>query len=211
METKYQQTLHFSDANVEERRSIYEDIGLKKVSMIQGLNEKSAETKRSGIDVSGTAEFGRIKIKEIFCDYMYSYMLMKKIPVELYSDFEDSTQGWLGTSSANTVFYFFRDAIVSTDIQQLRDFVDQIREDGSFDDMFNGLVSTFIEHNVNGKSLESVEGVSIYVQKKEDGHHSAGLTLEVNSLPDDAMDISEYYFEEEEEAPEEEPEPEEEE
>lgn len=208
METKFQETLQFCDANTEERRQIYENVGLKKVSMILGNNEKSAEKKAQGIDASALDEIGgRIGITEKICNYRYSSRLVKKIPVELYADFEEGVRGWARTSSADTVFYFFVDAVVSMDLEALRGFLDHFHDEESAETVIGKIVNALIEHNVSGKVLEDVEGAEVYISPSGDGHHSVGLIFQVGDLPDNAMNIVEYYFEEEEEM-EEEPEPE---
>ena len=206
--TKYQETLRFNEANADERRQIYTDIGFEKPSVILGLNEKSAEMKRDGIDATGIFHGQMTKIKEIFCDYTYSYLLHKKIEFEAYSDFEEMKDGWPATVSSDTVFYFFRDAIVSTEITQIRDVITWLREEHDMDEKLSKMVPAFIEHGVRGKKIDGVEGVELYIRENGDGNHSVGFVVETESLPDYLMDITEYYFEEEE--PEKEPEPQEE-
>lgn len=206
--TKYQETLRFNEANADERRQIYTDIGFEKPSVILGLNEKSAEMKRDGIDATGIFHGQMTKIKEIFCDYTYSYLLHKKIEFEAYSDFEEMKDGWPATVSSDTVFYFFRDAIVSTEITQIRDVIAWLREEHDMDAKLSKMVPVFIEHGVRGKKIEDVDGVELYIRENGDGHHSVGFVVETESLPDYLMDITEYYFEEEE--PEKDPEPQEE-
>lgn len=205
METEFQTTLHFCDATDEERATIYENLGFRRINVLKGLNEKSAASKAAGIDVSAIDENGKnITISEKILDRRYASMLEKRVPVELYSDFENKAQGWLRTSSAMTVFYFFTDAVVSIELAPLREFIDQLYEESTVEDEITELVNTFIEHGVSGKHLDGKDGVGIYVFTKENGHHSVGLMLNPDELPDESMDVTEYYFEEEEGADEEE-------
>ena len=50
METEYQKTLRFCDANADERKSIYENIGFTKVLINLALNDKSKALKDAGVD-----------------------------------------------------------------------------------------------------------------------------------------------------------------
>lgn len=204
--TKYQETFHFSDANLNERRSIYKDIGFSGINILQGKNAKSVELIRDGINASGQFEGKSHKIKEIISHTNYSNNLVKQIPIELYSDFEENTQGWLANSRADEVFYFFNDAVISANLSQMRYFVDKLYYEESLATKLQEMVNTFIQNGVKGKTTSEKNGIGIYITKNENGHHAVGITANTDILPDYAMDVTEYYFEEEEpEEPQEEP------
>ena len=68
------------------------------------------------------------------------------------------------------------------------------------------MVNTFIHNGVKGKTTNEKIGISLYVTENENGHHTVGIKVDTDILPDYAMDVTEYYFEEEEpEEPQEEP------
>ena len=199
METEYQRTLHFCDANVDERKAIYENIGFTKVSMNLALNEKSKAKKDAGIDAIMMDErFRKMVVKEMICKYPYSNMLEKKFPVELYSDFEEGKPGWGRTASADTVFYFFIDAIVSVDMKMLRDeYLDVFTDDGTAEETMSDLAFALFQNGVSGKKLLNKENADVYVSKNGDGHHSVGLMIHPDSDFLGYVDYLEYYFEDE--------------
>lgn len=204
--TKYQETLRFSDTNPYERRSIYRDIGFLKVSTLKKDVAKDLELIREGIDITCIMLDKPHKIKEIISHTNYSNNLVKQIPIELYSDFEENTQGWLANSRADEVFYFFNDAVISANLSQMRYFVDKLYYEESLATKLQEMVNTFIHNGVKGKTTNEKIGISLYVTENENGHHTVGIKVDTDILPDYAMDVTEYYFEEEEpEEPQEEP------
>lgn len=195
METEYQKTLHFCDANAQERKEIYENIGYKRVSVLHGTGEKVMKKKNVGIDAVAMNERSfMIGISEKICRYPYANMLDKKFSVELYSDFEEGTSGWARTTSANTVFYFFIDAIVSVDLKTLRMYLDDF-DGGTAEEYISDLAAALIEHNVAGKRLEGKDDVEVYVESNGNGHHSVGLVFHPNRELAEEFDYLEYYFE----------------
>ena len=207
METEYQRTLHFCDADPKERKSIYSDIGYVHVSMNLGNTEERAALKAVGMDVAALDEhFRKVNIMERICKYPFSKMLEKSFSVELYSDFEEGKPGWGRTASADTVFYFFTDAIVSLDVEVFRRYLDDFHEGMTAEESIGELVDALIQSNVSGKAVLYKDGVDVYVEDNGDGHHSVGLLLHPCRELSEEIDYYEYYFEDEPEGEEEPPE-----
>ena len=124
-------------------------------------------------------------------------MLDKKFAVELYSDFEEGKPGWARTTSADTIFYFFIDAIVSLDIKSLREFLDNFDGETTAEQGISELARILIQKNIAGKRMEGDNDIDVYVKENGDGHHSAGMVFHSNENLPGLFSYAEYYFEDE--------------
>lgn len=199
-ETLFEQTLKFSDANEEERDRIYSDIGLNKIMRVKVTGPRTEALKASGVDVTAfdgnTAE--KVTIFERIVHSRYSNLLIKKIPVEIFSDYENKSDGWINTCQATDLFYFFDDCVLSVKLVPIRNFVNEFLSEKTVSDNMDALISAFISAGVQGKEIPEHKGIEVIVEA--DGEtHRVSLLINVNALEETDVPITEFMFEEESE------------
>ena len=202
-ETLFEQTLKFSDANEEERDRIYSDIGFIKVNRVNVTGPKTAALKASGIDLNAfEVSMGKMTISEKIVHRRYSNLLIKKIPVEIYSDYENKAEGWINTCPATMLFYFFDDCVLSISTALIRDFVYGFLSDEAVSGDVTSMIETFIPADVQGKMIPGHNGIDVVIEPNGEAHRVL-LFIDVKALEDTDRQITEYMFEDETEPEEE--------
>ncbi len=199
-ETLFEQTLKFSDANEEERDRIYSDIGFYKIMRVKVTGPRTEALKASGVDVTAFNNYdaGKITIFERIVHSRYSNLLIKKIPVEIFSDYENKSDGWINTCQATDLFYFFDDCVLSVKLGLIRKFVNDFLSEESVSDNMDALISAFISAGIQGKAIPDHKGIEAIVDGEE-GAHRISLLINVDALEDTDVPITEFMFEEESE------------
>lgn len=199
-ETLFEQTLKFSDANEEERDRIYSDIGFNKIMRVKVTGPRTEALKASGVDVTAFNNYDveKITIFERIVHGRYSNLLIKKIPVEIFSDYENKSDGWINTCQATDLFYFFDDCVLSVKLGLIRKFVNDFLSEESVSDNMDALINAFISAGIQGKTIPDHKGIEAIVEAAE-GAHRVSLLINVDALEDTDVPITEFMFEEESE------------